>query len=43
MSRKKKNRNQAPSSQKIILITVIIQLVERVFSLIEKLIDRLIE
>ncbi len=42
MSRKKKNRNQADTS-KIVLITVIIQLISAVFSFLEKLIDRLIE
>ena len=42
MSRKKKNRNQK-SSEKILLATVIIQLISAIIDLLIKLIDRLIE
>ncbi|CUQ22431.1 Uncharacterised protein [Anaerotruncus colihominis] len=39
MSRKKKNRNQNDPSKVIILITVLIQLISAIISLIEKLIE----
>ena len=39
MSRKKKNRNQDGCTKTIILITVLIQLISAIISLIEKLIE----
>ena len=39
MSRKKKNRNQNDPSKVIILITVLIQLISAIISLVEKLIE----
>ena len=42
MSRKKKNRSQKPN-EKVLLATVIIQLISAIIDLLIKLIDRLIE